>query len=214
MTTARPTVGLLALLALTWPGLAFGGDAKWAPAVEPKPLSNQVHRALGWLVSVQSESGGFAQGEVAQTRRGNENQTYGQANAADTCAAALALLRSGSTPARGEHAKAIRSAIAFICDKVEGADASSMWVADLRGTRLQTKLGQYIDTFLSALVLAEVKDRMPDQTSRRRVIAALDRIMDKIEKNQRPDGTWSDAGWAAALEQALASKAINRLAQS
>lgn len=47
-----------------------------------------------------------------------------------------------------------------------------------------------------------------------RVLAAIDKVMAKIEKNQRPDGSFDDRGWANALAQGMAAKGINRAAQS
>jgi hypothetical protein len=108
----------------------------------------------------------------------------------------------------------LRKGIDFLCEKIEASDESSLYVTDVRGTRLQSKLGPYIDTFLATLLLSEVKGQMPDDAGNARVDAALSRVMNKIERNQRPDGTWTDEGWAPALSQAMASKAINRAAQS
>ena len=88
-----------------------------------------------------------------------------------------------------------------------------MFVTDARGTRLQAKLGQYIDTFLAALVLAEVKDKMGDEPGNKQVLAALDKTLDKMEKNQQKDGGWANQGWAPALAQGIAAKAVNRAEQ-
>jgi hypothetical protein len=134
-------------------------------------------------------------------------------NVADTCAAVLAMTRAGSTASNGPHAKHIAKAADYICTQVEKSDSTSLYVTDDRGTRLQSKLGTYIDSFLAALVLAEVKDGMPDDASKARVAAALEKTLDKIEKNQQPDGGWANAGWAPALAQGVASKAINVAAQ-
>jgi hypothetical protein len=87
-------------------------------------------------------------------------------------------------------------------------------VTPRRGTRVQTKLGPFIDTFTASLLLAEVKDRMPDAESQKRVAAALDKVLAKIQKNQRPDGTWGGQGWATTLQQNMAVKGLNRAAQN
>jgi hypothetical protein len=42
----------------------------------------------------------------------------------------------------------------------------------IRGTRIQMKIGTYIDTFLATNVLTEVKDQMPGAQSQQRVIVA------------------------------------------
>jgi hypothetical protein len=135
-------------------------------------------------------------------------------NVADTCMAALALIRSGSTPSSGPHAGEIRRAVEFVAREVGAAEAGSLYVTSVRGTRVQAKLGTYIDTFLSALLLAEVRGQMPEAAANQRMLAALDKVMDKIERNQRPDGTWDNQGWAPILAQSVAAKAINRAAQA
>jgi hypothetical protein len=135
-------------------------------------------------------------------------------NMADTCVATLALIRTGSTPSEGPHSKNILSALGFLCSEVEKSDEKSLFVTSIRGTRVQMKLGTYIDTFLTAMLLAEVRDKMPDEAWKKRVFAALDKVMDKIEKNQKQDGTWANEGWAPALAQSMASKALNRAAQT
>src|SRR5206468_12362128 len=73
----------------------------------------------------------------------------------------------------------------------------------------------YVDTFLAALVLSELKGKMADEPSEKRLTTALDRTLAKIEKHQKADGTFAgNAGWASVLSQALCSKAINRAAQN
>jgi hypothetical protein len=89
-----------------------------------------------------------------------------------------------------------------------------MSVTDVKNTRLQGKLGPYVETFLTSMLLAEVKGRMPDAESEKMAAASLDRVVAKISKHQKADGTWTDAGWAPVLAQSLASKGLNRAAQN
>lgn len=182
--------------------------------VEPKPLSQNVNRGLKWLIDHQLADGGWGQGAESVQMGRDGNQIKGKSNVGDTCVAVLALMRAGNTPIAGESATNIRIAVEFVCGDVEQSDNESLWVTDVRGTRLQSKLGSYVDTFLAALLLAEVKDRMPDEATNKRVLAALDKTMDKIERNQQKDGGWANEGWAPALAQGLASKSINRAAQN
>ncbi len=187
--------------------------AKWAPAVEPKPLSTQVQKGLDFLVKSQLKNGAWGQGEESK-QMGQGLQLKDTPSVADTCICTLALIRAGSTPKSGPHAAAIRKALEFICSEVEEADSPSLFITKTRGTRVQSKLGQYVDTFMAAQVLAEVRDQMPDAESRKRLMAALDKVMDKIEKNQKSDGTWASDGWAPTLAQAMGVKALNKAAQA
>ena len=188
--------------------------AKWAPAVKPKPLSEHVQRGLAWLVEAQRKNGGWSQGEESEHMGHYLDKLRDVPSVADTCIAAVALIRAGSTPRSGPHAKNVLAAVNFACGEIGKSDEKSLFVTDVRGTRVQTKLGNYIDTFLASLLLAEVKGQMPDARAEKRLAAAFHKVMDKIERNQRSDGTWDDRGWAPVLQQSLASKAINRAAQA
>src|SRR5204863_3817896 len=84
-----------------------------------------------------------------------------------------------------------------------------------KGTQLQTKIGPYADTFLTSLVLAELKGKMADDKSEQMLMAALTKTIGKIEKNQQKDGTFAgNNGWASVLSQGLAGKGLARAAQA
>jgi hypothetical protein len=79
---------------------------------------------------------------------------------------------------------------------------------------VQSKIGQYVDTFMASQLLSELKSKSGDEAFERRVGNALDKVLAKIEKNQRTNGTWDGSGWAPSLSQAMASKGLNRAAQA
>ena len=193
-------------------GKAGETKANWAPAVEPKPLSENVKRGLGWLTEQQLESGAWGQGEESASMGGGA-KLKDIPSVADTCTAALALIRSGSTPAKGQYAKQLLNAVNYVCGQIEESDKDSLHITKTRGTRVQSKLGPYIDTFMASMLLSEVQEQMPDQDGLKRVSAALEKVLYKMEKNQRKDGTWDDRGWAATIAQGMAVKGLNRAAQ-
>jgi hypothetical protein len=193
-------------------------------AVEPKPLSEAVRKGLEWLRNNQHENGGWSQGEEASGMRSSTRKagkglssaqqtsttTHDPANVADTCVAALALLRSGSTPSSGDYSTEILGGVDYVCASVEASDDKSLYVTDVRGTRVQSKIGTYVDTFLTSMLLTEVRDDMPDDEGAQRVGACLRKVLDKIEMNQAKNGGFDSQGWAPVLSQGLASKALNR----
>jgi len=185
---------------------------------EPKPLAQHTKKGLEYLLSQQGSSGGFGQGggwRSASQGRVDGANVEDPADVGNTAIAALAFLRSGSTPSSGVYAKPLVKAVEFVCGKIEKVEADSPYVTDVLGTQIQSKIGQYVDTFLAALLLSEVKGKMPDESSEERVAQALAKTMAKIEKHQKADGTFAgNAGWASVLSQALCSKAINRAAQN
>jgi len=167
-------------------------ETKWAPAVKPKALSDQVKKGLKWLVNRQLDSGGWGQGDESSQMRGSsriyldgainstrnldmqqmaipssrirssipvpirssapavvedqvaqveqaevvEQKPTEIPSVADTCMATLALIRSGSTPSKGEFAEPIASAVRFLCCQVEESDEESIYVTKTRGTRV------------------------------------------------------------------------------
>ncbi|MEM9109569.1 MAG: prenyltransferase/squalene oxidase repeat-containing protein [Planctomycetota bacterium] len=184
--------------------------------VDPKPLSDAVKKGLAWLASQQLENGGWGQGEESLQMRGNQNsknQLADTANVGDTSAAALTLIRSGSTPSSGKYDINLRKAVAYVCESVEAAGDKDLYVTRVRNTRLQAKLGTYVDTFLAAQMLSEVKGKMASDKANERVDRCLDKVVKKIEAHQTEDGKFGGRGWAMALNDAIANKAINQAAQ-
>jgi hypothetical protein len=185
----------------------------WTTALDPKPLSPAVLKALGWLAEHQLPSGGWGQGDESANMGGGA-ALKDTPNVADTCVAALAMIRSGSTPTKGPYRDAIVKAVKFVRSQVDASDASSLSVTSVQGTRVQQKLGPNIDTFLASILLAEVKGKMPDDDSKKGVDAALAKVLAKIGAHQKADGTFDGAGWAPILAQAMCGKGINRAVQA
>ncbi len=187
------------------------GPKTWTTAVEPKPLSPSVRKALDWLVEHQLPGGGWGEGDVSVPVRGpGQNDT---ANVADTCIASLALVRSGSTPREGPYRGEIFKGVDYVYNQVAQSDAESLAVTSVRGTRDQMKLGPNIDTYLASILLSEVKGRMPDEASEKAVDFALHKVIGKIERHQVQFGPAEGQGWAPVLGQAMSGKGINRHAR-
>jgi hypothetical protein len=191
-----------------------------ATPVKPKALSDNVKKGLAYLVSQQHEDGGWGQGGGWRTNTQGGGRVEGKdvadpSDVANTCIATLALVRAGSTAKDGDHAKNVAKAVEFICAQIEKADTKSLYVTDIRGTQVQTKIGPYVDTFAALLVLSELKGKMPDEKAENRLVAAMNKVIGKIEDNQRKDGTFaSNDGWASVLSQGLCSKGLNRASQN
>lgn len=199
------------------PAVKSGADAKiaWKPAVTPKPLSKEAKKGLDWLVAHQLASGGWGQGDESPQMGGaGQGGLHDMANVADTAMSVLALMRSGSTASAGAYQKPIYRGIDYILSEIEKSDADSLYVTSVRGTRVQGKIGTYVDTFSSLMVLTEAKGQMPDKAANKRMERALAKVLRKIEKNQQQDGTWANQGWAPVLTQSMAAKGLNRAAQA
>lgn len=189
-------------------------DRRLAPSTSAKPLSPQVKKGLDWLIEHQLPNGAWGQGEESRQMGSSMAHLTDKGNVADTCMATLALIRAGSSPSSGPHATAIQRALGFVMGEIEESDRDSLYVTQVRGTRVQGKIGPYVDTFLSSQLLAEVKGKMPDESSERRLTRALNKVLAKIETNQREDGSFEGQAWAPVLSQAMAAKGVNRAAQA
>jgi hypothetical protein len=188
-------------------------------AVKPKPLSDNVKKALAYLVGQQHADGGWGQGGGwrvgGQGGRIEGPNVEDPSDVANTCIATLALLRSGNNPRSGAYANNVGNAVDFICGYVGKADKDSLYVTDVKGTQVQSKIGPYVDTFLTALVLAELKGQMPTEQLERKLVSSLEKTVAKIEKHQKEDGTFAgNNGWASIFSQGLASKGLNRASQA
>jgi hypothetical protein len=128
---------------------------------------------------------------------------------ANTAVAAEALLHAGNTPTRGEYRDSLQRAVRFVLEHVEQSPAEGLQVTDLKGTQIQRKLGPFIDTFLTAKLLADLDGNMGNAKDNARVRASLEKCVAKVEKNQLKDGSWNiSGGWAPILGTSMASQGL------
>jgi hypothetical protein len=174
------------------------------------PVHTSIGKGLHWLVSTQGKDGGWGQdgGETSYVRQGENLESRGN-DVANTAVVAEALLHTGTSATRGEFRQSFERAIDFILRHVEQSPIEGLAVTDLRGTQIQRKLGPFIDTFLTAKLLAELDGTMPDAAANARVRQALQKCVAKIEKNQLRDGSWNiSGGWAPILGTSMASQSL------
>lgn len=171
-----------------------------------KPLGQSaVARGAKWLASVQGADGGWGQdgGETSYIRTRENMESTGN-DVANTAVAALALRRAGV-----QYQANIERALDFILTRVEKSNADGLAITDAQGTQIQRKLGPYIDTFLTAMLLAEVDGSFAKPSLNARVRRALEKCVAKIERHQQTDGSWNiEGGWAPVLGTSLASRSL------
>ena len=194
-------------------------EAKAEPLAEPRAPDAALRTGLDYLLSQQHADGGWGQGggwrQAAQGGRLEGPNTEDPSDLGNTCVSLVALLRSGETSAPGKSRDAMLKALDFICAAAEGADQESLFVTKVRDTQLQVKIGTYVDTFLTGWALSEVKEHGAGEALETRRTAALEKVVSKIERNQKDDGSFEgNKGWAAVLSQGLASKALNLASRS
>ena len=196
-------------------------EPKPGPKAAPRKPEEAVRIGLDYLLKQQQKDGGWGQGGGWRQGNGKSGGRVEGANVEDppdlgnTCVSLVTLLRAGESPAEGAHREAARRAFEFICGQVEQADEKSLYATSVRDTQMQVKIGTYVDTFLAGWALSELKGRVGDESAEKRRATALDKVVAKIERNQKDDGSFAEnKGWAAVLSQGLCSKALNGAARS
>ena len=175
------------------------------PKTAPAPVSTAVDKGARWLASVQGADGGWGQdgGEASSARPGERLESSGN-DVANTAVAALALLQAGR-----QYEPQVERALAFVLQRIEASPADGLAITDRQGTQIQRKLGPYIDTFLSSMLMSQIDGRASTPALNARVRKALQKTVAKIEKHQQSDGSWNIAGgWAPVLGTSLASRSL------
>ena len=192
--------------------LMAGGAAVWAqaqrtahePGTAPGNVSTAVDKGAQWLASVQGADGGWGQdgGATSSARPGERLESSGN-DVANTAVAALALMQAG------QFQPQVDRALAFVLQRIEASPADGLAITDRQGTQIQRKLGPYIDTFLSSMLMSRMDGRASTPALNARVRQALQKTVAKIEKHQQSDGSWNLAGgWAPVLGTSMASRSL------
>src|SRR5262245_24479914 len=189
--------------------VGVGPDVSKPAGAVPAPgkLLPFVEQALDWLAGAQQKDGGWGAG--SQARQDIRDAHAVPTDPATTAVAAIAVLRAGNGLDRGEYSETLRRATEYLLRAVETAKDEGPQITDQTGTQPQGKMGQNVDTALTAQYLARLsQDLAADAEMRPRVVKALDKCLRKIESSQSADGSWAAGGWAPVLQSAQMSTAL------
>jgi hypothetical protein len=213
MKLRRAVTGMAVVLSLgagAWMSSGAAGPKKVTPAVPMAegPLDPFVHRGVEWLVKAQHPDGGWGAGSHANQQLRDPRQVV--TDPATTAFVALALVRTGSTPEAGPYREALQRATLYLVQAVEAAPAPGPRITNIEGTQPQAKLGPLVDTGMAAQYLARILPTLaPGSPLHKRVDAALERCVRKLEESQQVNGAWNGAGgWAPVLQSSLSTSAL------
>ena len=165
-----------------------------------------VRDGLSWLAEAQLPSGGYGAGSHAAQHVKDPHAV--PADPATTAMVAQALLRSGTTLKKGTYSENLKKAIGYLLETVENSPKTDPYITDVRGTQIQSKLGQNIDAVLTAQFLSNLLDRNLKGLDKKRVNRALDICVAKIQSGTDASGRQKGAGWAGVLQSGLANSAL------
>lgn len=173
----------------------------------PEKVVRSVDRGLDWIVRAQNKNGGWGAG--SHSRQDVMDPHAVEADPATTSMVAMALLRSGTSLTKGEHADKLGKALNFLLESAEKSSAASLNITTLTGTQIQNKLGANIDVILTAQFLSNIMTEVThDAVLKDRVQKSLNICVSKIQRAQDKNGSTTGSGWAGVLQSSFATTAL------
>tara|TARA_R110002049_G_scaffold1130_6_gene8296 strand:- start:4704 stop:6005 length:1302 start_codon:yes stop_codon:yes gene_type:complete len=169
-------------------------------------LELSVRDGISWLADAQLPNGGYGAGSHSAQHIRDPHAV--KADPATTAMVAMAFLRSENTFKKGAYAQNLKKATNFLLETVENTPKESAYITDVRGTQIQSKLGQNIDAVLAAQFFSSLLDRDLIGVDTKRVERCLDICVAKIQNGTDAQGKQAGAGWAGVLQSGLANSAL------
>ena len=202
------------LLAVVMSVAVVAGGAVWAQTQRTTPEPKTAPAPAG--VDCGRQRGPVAGVRAGRRRRVGPGRRRGVLRAAGR-AAGIERQRRRQHGGRGpcapeasrQYEPQVERALAFVLQRIEASPADGLAITDRQGTQIQRKLGPYIDTFLSSMLMSQIDGRASTPALNARVRKALQKTVAKIEKHQQSDGSWNIAGgWAPVLGTSMASRSL------
>jgi hypothetical protein len=169
-------------------------------------LNVSVRDGLAWMSEAQLPNGGYGAG--SHNAQNVKDPHAVKADPATTAMVVQAFMRSGTTLKGSPYSKNLKDAINYLLETVENTPKDAPYITAVRGTQIQSKLGQNIDAVLTAQVLSNLVDRNLKGVDKKRIIRCLDICVSKIEQGTDAEGKQKGAGWAGVLQSGLATSAL------
>ena len=185
------------------------GNSSYAASndrVTPANVERSIKQALQWTMKAQLDNGGWGAG--THSRQDITDPHAVSADPATTSLVLLSLLRTGNNLEAGTYKDEVKKGTTFLLDAVEEWSPNQPRLTTLMGTQPQQKLGQNIDAILTTQYLTTLLEYHKLHAWQKRIKAALQKCVQRIEEEQDNDGNWKGGGWAPVLQSALADQAL------
>ena len=174
-----------------------------------RPIPGFLEKGISWLADAQFENGGWGAGTHAHQEIRDPKAVH--VDPATTAISAMALVRAGSTLKKGPYASNVFRALSYLLGEVEKSPEESANITTLSGTQPQVKLGQNVDVSLCSQFLSRILPYTKgDAKLEKRVTAALDKCLRKLERGHNSDGSYAGGTWAGVLQSAMAYSALEQ----
>lgn len=174
-------------------------------------VQTSINRALVWISKEQNQDGGWAAGQrftESYEKNAALSNAQNQSDPATTSMVCMALLRCGSSPAKGQYAAQSQKALDFLLKAVEKSAEKSDNITTIEGTQPQVKLGGNIDVILTSQYLTNLQDEITNIGLKNRINLAINKCIRKIQSATQSDGSMKNGGWASVLQSSLADNAM------
>lgn len=172
----------------------------------PKNVKSALDKSLKWVLKAQQKNGGWGAGlgSMQQVRDPHAVKT----DPATTSMVGMALLRTGSTLTKGEHAHSLMKATEYLLKEIEETE-KEVFITTKRGTQIQGKLGQNIDAVITAQFFSNLLTKTDEKHELvTKIKTALDICVQKIQNTQDEKGRTAGGSWAGVLQSSMANAAL------
>lgn len=165
-----------------------------------------INSGLLWMRQAQLPDGGWGSGY--HSRQDIRDPHAVQSDPATTSLVLLSLLRTGNSLDSGNYKTQVQNGTKFLLEKVEQWTDRQPRLTTLSGTQPQNKLGENIDAILTLQYFTSLLKYQQQHPWKSRIETALQKCVNRIQKEQDHDGGWKGGGWAPVLQSALADHAL------
>ncbi|WP_353779049.1 hypothetical protein [Winogradskyella sp. 3972H.M.0a.05] len=169
-------------------------------------LSIAVNDGLEWISKAQLPNGGFGAGSHNAQHVRDPHAV--KADPATTSMVVMSLLRSNISLKDRDYGETLKKAINYLLETVENTPEDASYITTIRGTQIQSKLGQNIDAVLTAQLFSNLISRDLRGLDKKRIERCLDICVAKIQQGTDNQGRQKGAGWAGVLQSGLANSAL------
>jgi hypothetical protein len=174
-------------------------------------VNKAIETGESFLAKSQNKNGGWGAGSHA--KQDEMNPLAVSTDPATTAMAAMALYRCGHTIYSGEFKSNLRSALDYLLTEVN-KNKNSDYITSIRGTQIQSKLGQNIDAVLTLQFFNQLLPTITENDLKEKVKLAMQICVDKIEKSYDNNGKIVGAGWAGVLQSSFANTSLEMAAKN